>query len=168
MRDRAKSIPCPAPVIHRSRACRIVDMWKQIEVSLSKWHWHRPATLEMNWRFARGIPPHTFAEETVIDLVNAATRLDDVIAHVTSAFGRNLTSEERLRQEAAAARGCGGARIWPRSSRGRREARIRSWSIATTATSSKPTGSRPPVNRPSPPSPTAGEGAVTGTTRSTD
>ena len=55
-----------------------------------------------DWRFARGIPPHTFAEETVIDLVQAATSLDDVIAYVTGAFGRNLTSEERLRQEAAA------------------------------------------------------------------
>jgi hypothetical protein len=54
------------------------------------------------WRFARGIPPHTFAEETVIDLANAATSLDDVIAYVTSAFARDLTSEERLQREAAA------------------------------------------------------------------
>jgi hypothetical protein len=63
---------------------------------------HRSASLETNWRFARGIPPHTFAEETVIDLVHAATNLDDVIASVTTAFARDLTSEERLRQEAAA------------------------------------------------------------------
>jgi hypothetical protein len=34
--------------------------------------------------------------------VHAATSLDDVIAYVTGAFGRNLTSEERLRQEVAA------------------------------------------------------------------
>jgi hypothetical protein len=54
------------------------------------------------WRFVRGIPPHTLAEETVIDLVHAATSLDAVIASITTAFGRNLTSEERLRQEAAA------------------------------------------------------------------
>jgi hypothetical protein len=54
------------------------------------------------WRFARGVPPHTFAEETVIDLVHAATDLDDAIAYVTRAFARNLTSEERLRLEAAA------------------------------------------------------------------
>jgi hypothetical protein len=53
------------------------------------------------WRFARGIPPHTFAEETVIDLVHAATSLDDVIACVTAAFARDLTSDERLRREAA-------------------------------------------------------------------
>jgi hypothetical protein len=56
------------------------------------------------WRFARGIPPHTFAEETIIDLANAATSLDDVIAYVTGAFARDLTSEGRLRREAAARR----------------------------------------------------------------
>jgi hypothetical protein len=44
-----------------------------------------------DWRFARGIPPHTFAEETVIDLVHAASNLDDVIASVTTAFARDLT-----------------------------------------------------------------------------
>jgi hypothetical protein len=53
------------------------------------------------WRFARGVPPHTLAEETIIDLVHAASDLDDVIACVTGAFGRNLTSEARLRAEAA-------------------------------------------------------------------
>ena len=53
------------------------------------------------WRFARGIPPHTFAAETVIDLVHAATDLNDVIACVTGAFGRKLASEERLRREVA-------------------------------------------------------------------
>jgi hypothetical protein len=65
---------------------------------------HRSASLETNWRFALGIPPHTFAEETVIDLVHAATNLDDVIASVTGAFARDLTSDERLRREAAARR----------------------------------------------------------------
>jgi hypothetical protein len=55
-----------------------------------------------DWRFARGIPPHTFAEETIIDLVHAAGDLNDVIAYVTAAFARKLASEERLRQEAAA------------------------------------------------------------------
>jgi hypothetical protein len=53
------------------------------------------------WRFARGIPPHTFAEETIIDLANAAKSLDDVIACVTAAFARNLTSQERLHREVA-------------------------------------------------------------------
>ena len=63
---------------------------------------HRTTSQHPGWRFARGIPPHTFAEETVIDLVHSATDLDDVIGYVTGAFGRNLTSEERLRQEASA------------------------------------------------------------------
>jgi hypothetical protein len=40
------------------------------------------------WRFARGIPPHTLAEETVIECV-------------TGAFGRKLSSEERLMAEVA-------------------------------------------------------------------
>jgi hypothetical protein len=54
------------------------------------------------WRFARGIPPHTLAEETVIDLVHAADDLNDVIACVTGAFARNLTNADWLRREAAA------------------------------------------------------------------
>lgn len=62
---------------------------------------HRSTIPQVNWRFARGVPSHTFAEETIIDLVHAATDLDDVIAYVTGAFGRNLTSEARLRMEVA-------------------------------------------------------------------
>lgn len=62
---------------------------------------HTSSTPNLEWRFARGVPPHTFVEETVIDLVHAATDLDDVIAYVTAAFGRNLTSEARLRAVAA-------------------------------------------------------------------
>jgi hypothetical protein len=65
---------------------------------------HRSISPHANWRFARGVPPHTLAEETVIDLVHAATGLDDVIACVTGAFARRLTDEERLRREAAARR----------------------------------------------------------------
>jgi hypothetical protein len=63
---------------------------------------HISSRLNGGWRFARGIPPHTLAEETVIDLVHAADDLDDVIACVTGAFARNLTDVERLRREAAA------------------------------------------------------------------
>ena len=48
-----------------------------------------------------GTPPHTFIEETIIDLVQAATHLDDVIALVTTAFGRKLASEPHLRRAAA-------------------------------------------------------------------
>jgi hypothetical protein len=52
---------------------------------------HRSTSRYTSWRFARGIPPHTFAEETVIDLVHAADDLYDVIACVTGLFARNQT-----------------------------------------------------------------------------
>lgn len=63
---------------------------------------HASSCQRVDWRFARGIPPHTLAEETVIDLVQASADLDDAIACVTSAFGRGLTSKDRLTQEIAA------------------------------------------------------------------
>src|SRR6202046_3134472 len=63
---------------------------------------HLSSTLTFGWRFARGIPPHTFAEETVIDLVHAATDLNDVIACVTGGFGKRKLSEGRLKEVAAA------------------------------------------------------------------
>ena len=44
---------------------------------------HISSSGNARWRFAQGIPPHTFAEETVIDLVQAAGDLDDVVAYVT-------------------------------------------------------------------------------------
>jgi hypothetical protein len=63
---------------------------------------HLASTLTFGWRFARGIPPHTFAEETVVDLVHAATDLNDVIAWVTGGFGKGKLSESRLKDVAAA------------------------------------------------------------------
>ena len=61
---------------------------------------HRSRYIGPAWRPV-GIPPHTFVDETVIDLVQAATNLDDVIAVVTSAFSRKLASEPHLRRAAA-------------------------------------------------------------------
>ena len=90
-------------------------------------------------------PAAYLAEETVIDLVHAATDLDDVIACVTGAFARDLTSEERLRREAAARKKLRWRadldEIIPSR---RRAARTRSSSTATTATWSRLTGSRRP------------------------
>lgn len=63
---------------------------------------HLSSQLSFGWRFARGIPPHTFAEETIVDLVHAATDLNDVIAYVTGGFAKNRVSEGRLREVAAA------------------------------------------------------------------
>ena len=59
---------------------------------------HRSGHIDAGARFPRGVLPHTLVEDTLIDLVNAAKTLDDVIAWVTSAFGRRLTAEGPLRR----------------------------------------------------------------------
>lgn len=48
------------------------------------------------WRPFPGYPPHTFFEETVVDLVDAAEHLDDAIGWVTRAMGRRLTKAPLL------------------------------------------------------------------------
>jgi hypothetical protein len=59
---------------------------------------HRSSHMEQGWRFARGVPPHTLVEETILDLVDAAVNLDDTVGWITRAFQRNLTSEGNLRR----------------------------------------------------------------------
>ena len=54
------------------------------------------------WRPQRGIPPHTFYGETIIDLVAAADNLDDVIAWVSRAIAGNLLGEAQLKAAATA------------------------------------------------------------------
>jgi len=63
---------------------------------------HRSSYLEAGWRFARGIPPHTWIEETITDLVDAAGNFDDAVGWVTAGFQRKLAGEARLRQVMAA------------------------------------------------------------------
>ncbi|TVZ01360.1 hypothetical protein EAS64_34400 [Trebonia kvetii] len=58
---------------------------------------HRSTTLETGWRFARGIPPHTWIEETITDLVDAAANFDDAVGWITAGFQRKLTGEARLK-----------------------------------------------------------------------
>jgi hypothetical protein len=88
----------PSPLIHVAiPANRRVISPEGVRIHIS-------SSLSGGWRFARGIPPHTFAEQTVIDLVDAADDLNDVIACVTGAFARNVTDADRLRREAAARR----------------------------------------------------------------
>jgi hypothetical protein len=53
------------------------------------------------WRPAPGVPPHTSEEDTVLDLVDAAASLDDVIGWVTRALAKPLTSEPHLRRAMA-------------------------------------------------------------------
>jgi very-short-patch-repair endonuclease len=59
---------------------------------------HRSSHADAGGRFPRGVIPHTLVEDTIIDLVNDAGTLDDVIGWVTSAFGRRLTAEGPLRR----------------------------------------------------------------------
>lgn len=63
---------------------------------------HRSNRPDPGWLHPRGIPPHTLAEETLVDLVDAAEYLDTAIGWVTAGFGRHLVSEYALRSEAAA------------------------------------------------------------------
>jgi hypothetical protein len=63
---------------------------------------HRSSYLEAGWRFARGVPPHTWVEETITDLVDAAANFDDAVGWITAGFQRKLAGEARLRQVMAA------------------------------------------------------------------
>jgi hypothetical protein len=58
---------------------------------------HRSSFDYPRWRPQRGIPPHTFYAETIIDLVAAAGNLDDVVAWVSRGIARNLVSEAQLK-----------------------------------------------------------------------
>jgi hypothetical protein len=52
---------------------------------------HSSSVAHHRWRPFPGYPPHTFFDETVIDLVDAAEHLDDAIGWVTRALGKRLT-----------------------------------------------------------------------------
>jgi len=58
---------------------------------------HISANAGTGARFPRGVVPHTFVEETIADLVQAAPDLDAVCGWITTAFGRRLTGEGPLR-----------------------------------------------------------------------
>jgi hypothetical protein len=57
---------------------------------------HRSSVAYHRWRPFPGYPPHTFFDETVVDLVDAAKHLDDAIGWVTRALGRGLTKPQFL------------------------------------------------------------------------
>ena len=52
------------------------------------------SNLTFGWRFARGVPPYTFAEEAVVHLVHAATDLNDVIAYATGGFAKSGSARD--------------------------------------------------------------------------
>jgi len=85
-----------SPLIHVTiPASRRVRRPKGVKIHIS-------AHIDGGARFPRGVIPHTLAEETIVDLVNEAETLDDVIGWVTSAFGRRLTAEGPLRRTLSA------------------------------------------------------------------
>lgn len=63
---------------------------------------HRSTVDYPRWRPQRGIPPHTFYAETVIDLVAAADNLDDVVGWVSKGIARNLVGAVQLKAAAKA------------------------------------------------------------------
>jgi hypothetical protein len=65
---------------------------------------HRSSVAYPRWRPLRGIPPHTFYADTIIDLVGAADNRDDVVAWISRGIARRLVTEAELRA-AMAARG---------------------------------------------------------------
>ena len=65
---------------------------------------HRSSVAYPRWRPLRGIPPHTFYADTIIDLVAAADSRDDVVAWISRGIARNLVTKAEL-EAAVAARG---------------------------------------------------------------
>lgn len=63
---------------------------------------HLSAVRYQRWPPLPGYPPHTFFEDTVIDLVDAAENLDDAAGWVTRAFGGNAVSAFALKAVADA------------------------------------------------------------------
>ena len=67
-------------------------------------HIHYSSHNYPRWPPQRGIPPHTFYGETIIDLVAAADNLDDVVAWISRGVARNLIGPAQLRAAVAAHR----------------------------------------------------------------
>lgn len=84
----------PAPLIRLTvpSARRVVPQ-EDLTVSTSK-------AIRADWRFPPGVLPQTFVEDTILDLVDQAETVDEVCALISTAFGRRLTSEGRLRATA--------------------------------------------------------------------
>jgi hypothetical protein len=65
---------------------------------------HRSAVDYPRWRPLRGIPPHTFYADTIIDLVSAADTRDAAVAWISRGIARKLVTTAELKA-AVAARG---------------------------------------------------------------
>lgn len=81
-----------SPLIHVSiPASRRVREPKGVQIHIS-------AHIDARARFPRGVIPHTLVEETITDLVAAASSLDEACGWMTGAFGRRLTAAGPLRR----------------------------------------------------------------------
>jgi len=65
---------------------------------------HRSSVGYPRWRPMRGIPPHTFYADTIIDLVAAADTRDAVVAWISRGIARKMVTAAELKA-AVAARG---------------------------------------------------------------
>jgi hypothetical protein len=65
---------------------------------------HRSSVDYPRWRPMRGIPPHTFYADTIIDLAAAADSRDDVVAWISRGIARKMVTAAELKA-ATAARG---------------------------------------------------------------
>ena len=65
---------------------------------------HRSVVDYPRWPPQRGVPPHTFYAETVIDLVASADNLDDVVAWVSRGIAKNMVSAGELKAAVGARR----------------------------------------------------------------
>jgi hypothetical protein len=57
---------------------------------------HRSVFEYQRWRPLRGVPPHTFYAETIIDLAHAADSLDDVVGWVSRGIAQNMVVAAQL------------------------------------------------------------------------
>ena len=62
---------------------------------------HRSSVDYPRWRPMRGIPPHTFYADTIIDLVAAADTRDDVVAWISRGIAGKLVTTAELKAAAA-------------------------------------------------------------------
>jgi hypothetical protein len=63
---------------------------------------HRSSVDYPRWRPLRGIPPHTFYADTIIDLAAAADTRDDVVAWISRGIARKLVTKAELTAAVAA------------------------------------------------------------------
>ncbi len=65
---------------------------------------HRSTFEYPRWRPLRGVPPHTFYAETIVDLAAATDNLDDVVGWVSRGIARNTVSAAQLQTAVRARR----------------------------------------------------------------